>query len=304
MCLLSYADTTGRTMEDRFPYLKTEHLSREERNQLMGRLVIESEHIQEKFAIFVRNTGKSLEKEHINLESFKLFISGFISEIEESDNSITKVLWRIAKCRYWSFFNYRIIAIIIDEFGTDSDKERLKVYQSDFKNYCRRRLCEVPADYLKTDSGSNTMKRLCVKTDKLFDVPADDVHMLEQKLSDMLGTNLCLINVKEGCVLLVFNCLAKMDDIFPLSDVQRSKLAHIGVLRIYSGCNEYYFRDTSLSHQSTAAALPFMQFSEHPRVPHSVKGDMLLISRVHSLGIVNSQNLTIFQCGMAQKVEK
>ena len=48
---------------------------------------------------------------------------------------------------YFSFFNYHILEHIIEELGTEEDKERLKTYKDDFNHYAKRRIFESLSEF-------------------------------------------------------------------------------------------------------------------------------------------------------------
>ena len=48
---------------------------------------------------------------------------------------------------YFSFFNYHILEHIIEELGTEEDKERLKTYKDDCNQYAKRRIFECPSEF-------------------------------------------------------------------------------------------------------------------------------------------------------------
>ena len=57
-------------------------------------------------------------------------------ELEAAD-SIPKIFLVLKD--YFSFFNYHIIEHIIEQLGTEEDKERLQTYKKDFSKYADHR---------------------------------------------------------------------------------------------------------------------------------------------------------------------
>lgn len=190
-------------IQAQFPYLNTESLTPDQKSQLIGRLEFESDEMKEEFIALVTETSISLEGNNVNPNHVFLILSGFgipgLSKREAISINISKIY---NSC---SFFNYAIIKTIIDQLGDDTDKERLFTYEEKFKKYCQRRICEIPTGVFKSDLEAKVT--LHVKTDKNFNVPADDIHSLGSKLSNLLNTTLLLLDVKDGCVELYFDCL-------------------------------------------------------------------------------------------------
>ena len=173
----------------------------------------------------------------MSMQSLKVLLSPYKISYHESDDEVSKIL--LKAFHYCSLFNFQIVKDIIDHLGTNDDKERLAKYEASFKEYCKRRLCEVPNEVLNP-GGSGEEKELCVKTDKIFDVPLEDVCIIQSEISKILERPIYLKNMKEGCVELVFYLIHELDEIFPLSKKQMNFLESIGVLRMYDEHNEYF----------------------------------------------------------------
>lgn len=73
-------------------------------------------------------------------------------------------------------------------------------------------------------------------------MPLDKIKNLENQLSHILESDLCLLSIKDGCVELIFNTLRSLSLIFksPLSPPQKVGFHENGVLRLYSEEKEYY----------------------------------------------------------------
>ena len=70
------------------------------------------------------------------------------------------------------------------------------------------------------------------------------ISKLNKQLSDLLGVNMCLMKINEGCILLryVIPASASGSVKFSLSHQQRRELSQIGVKKIYSDTEVYYER--------------------------------------------------------------
>ncbi len=69
---------------------------------------------------------------------------------------------------FWSFFDYKILGAIITSFCFDL-KPDFDVYVLNFKEYCNRRVCEVPDDSYSTKlSKSEEKKNLHIKLTRIL----------------------------------------------------------------------------------------------------------------------------------------
>ena len=139
--------------------------------------------------------------------------------------SITKLF--LALGDYWWFFDYELLSLIINRHCMEL-KPELELYITSFKEYCERRICEVPIDVFKERGDEYN---LYVKCDHNFDKNTlSDVKDIEGKLSDLLETELYLLGVEEGCVKLVFTNLCAITS--PLTLKQMEELKELKVIHL------------------------------------------------------------------------
>ena len=169
-------------VEEKFPYLKSVYLSEEERSMLMGRLIVDSKDIQSKFSSLLFHTERSLTSEKVSIRSLKVLLLPYKISYHESDDDVSKIL--LKAFQHCSLFSFQIVRDIIDHLGTSDDKERLAKYEASFKDYCKRRLCEVPTEVLNP-SGSGEEKQFFVKTDKIFDVQLEEVCYTNRNIKNI-----------------------------------------------------------------------------------------------------------------------
>lgn len=199
---------------------------------------MESEDIRDEYAKLVTETTKSLTSTIKSIPILKIALEPYkISELNECDVEVSKILQK-AFHHCW-FFSFRILRVIIDQFGTSSDEERLEKYEKHFKVFCQRRLREVPIDALNPP-GKSKGTTFYIKTDKTFDVPVGDIYKIQSELTRLLKKPVYLKSVEDGCIVLGFYILHKLIDIFPLSKEQKNQLKEIGVARVYDEDKEYY----------------------------------------------------------------
>ena len=215
----------------RFPYLQTTDLTEEQKDELIMRLVNESDLIRTKFANLVTSTNKSLKNSNVEVRSLILTLKNGLDKLVEDESDLTEALIKLSD--YWSFFDYEILTSIISSHCKNdvNMQQEAESYISKFKEYCQRRLCEVPIDNFNTEIHKKTTK-LYVKMDETFTVPLNKVKMIERKLSSLLDTRLHLLNIEDGCIKLIFNCFHKINLLFPLNSQQEEDLLKMGVLRL------------------------------------------------------------------------
>ena len=128
----------------------------------------------------------------------------------------------------------------------------MELYESDFKTYCERRLCEVPVDSLKADVPSKT-SNLHVKIDEDFKIKLCKIKRIETRLSRLLDKRLYLLKVKDGCIELVFNYLGRIKLSLPLNSQEEEELSEMKVLRLYDDNHEYYRAPTQVRSPSPSS---------------------------------------------------
>ncbi len=234
----------------KFPYLNTPDLSVAQREKLKRRLKKETNKMIERFAILIGRTLSSLRKHDVSIGELKALLKNLNGHKKNKLTNRLKKVTVISKAfdvlyDFWSFFDYKILGAIITSFCFDL-KPDLDEYVLKFKEYCNRRVCEVPDDSYSTKlSKSEEKKKLHIQIDQNF---VDEIKKLKMKdlkdlsdiLEDILDTHLRILEIKDGSIILTFHCLHEPDVLFPLSKRQEEKLQEIGVTRIYTGEREYH----------------------------------------------------------------
>ncbi len=228
----------------KFPYLKAENLTKKRRERLLAQLEVESGKTQDKFAILVDRARESLENQRIACNDLKVLVShsqkNRLINLLEQSKTIAGLFFELRK--YWSFFDYEFLSVIINRHCPEL-KSELNEFVSSFKEFIKRRVCEVPADVFKKREDDEY--NLYVKYSHDFDkITMEDVKQLEYKLSDLLGTDLYLLEVEEGCIRLVFYSSCAITT--SLNTEQIEDLKELGVSRLYSD-SVIYFDSTDIS---------------------------------------------------------
>lgn len=227
----------------RFPYLKAPDMDEGQKKRLLCRLEYESEKIQAEFSGLVDKVKTSLENQImcsdlvvlIDYSPWKRLV-----DIFRQASSISVLFLNLRQ--YCSFFDYELISFIIRHRCPELISY-LDEYVSKFDKYCQKRLCEVPVDVFKMKDHINN---LYVKYDGTVNIKLERIKKLECQLSELLGIDLYLLKVEDGCIKLVFGRTHDLVDIFPLNSQQREKLSKLGILRLYSEI-EYYDSSKVLS---------------------------------------------------------
>ena len=229
--------------EQSFPNLKTENLTTEQSEELIAELTVESEDMRSKFATLVSIMNKSLQKNKVSVSELTVtFINLDLDELVEILEDVTDMNKAILKASdFWSFFDYEIVKCIINTHCRDDAdlQQEVKSYESDFKIYCEKRLCEVPVDSFNASIPSKT-SNLHLKIDETFKIKLCKIKKIEAKLSNLLGKRLYLLKVEDGCIELVFSYLGKIKLTLPLNSQQEEELSKMRVLRLYDDNCEYY----------------------------------------------------------------
>ena len=189
-----------------FPKLET-NLSPGKKEKLMIRLKVDSDRIIKKFGSLLSKTEKALENsnKHVTADNLKSFLENCsyqkVSESIKPSDTIPMVMRKIKKAQCWSFFDFELLESLIETYCKEEIAADYQQYVADFNDYCKRRLYEVPKSaFSSADDSTNFV----VKLDKKFDVPLNYIKEVELKLSKILGLELKLKKVKQGCIELTF----------------------------------------------------------------------------------------------------
>jgi len=246
--------------EPMFPRLNVSGLSEKDQTDLKYRLLEETENIKTNFAKFTLRIVESLEQNRVPLDKVKdcvLSLDAFTDNIgvkvlDEADRELISAATSysgifITLRKYISFFNYRIIRIIVEVYGCENDKQLMKEYLKELGNFCNRSVFEIPSD---TFSSNARTEGLC----KVFAIKCtDDTAKLSLKNVMALILTVCKVfkirasalklrTIKDGCVELVFNVSSPVaKHLFPLSDEQEKALgdARMRLIQVPSHSNEH-----------------------------------------------------------------
>ena len=232
LCLGTYA---GSSL---FPLLKIDELTTDEKENLTTRLEFESRKICTEFSALTTKVSRFFRKtnalEVCDLVSF--FNNAGYKELArciKTTENISDALDIVASKNYWTFCNHEILEIIIVEFCNEDKNvtECLRNYLSKFKEYCQRRLAEVPINKLNVEMPFTPSQALYIKMDDfLHSVCVNDIKRVEFLISRLLSLRqLSLVKVSEGCIELTFKIFEEIDN--PVVCDQEVKQLHCGIQR-------------------------------------------------------------------------
>lgn len=240
-----------------FPLLSVVKMSDYEKKRLIARLKAESTAINQKFGTLVARTEKLLEDSNIEPRNLKTLFNVSARElaniIKETD-TISQIMNKATTGNYWTFFNYGLLESIINAYCKQLITE-LQSYITDFKEFCKRRIYEVPRDVLQAElPPSDAQNILCVKVEDDFSVakPFSEFLQVEHNISKIVGIeHLHLVHVKEGCIELTFRYFTGQNIIPSLDEHKKDKLKKMGVMWIRCGEQELDLKVES-KHYTTA----------------------------------------------------
>jgi hypothetical protein len=224
-----------------FKHLDTNALSSHERKDLIQKLSRDYTSILAKFATLQTSTCKSLNERNISAEtvadcalSLAMYKSDDVPQpllpeqqdrLEEA-KSIEKIFILLRKHKLISYFNYGILKQIIDTYGSEDDKYRLKEYVDEFQMFCRRKVIEVPSMISECTSRTRKVFKVLITAD--MSATLADIEAAERKIADILGLAHSVLTVHEitpGSLVLTLSIpILIADKIFPLQASQLSRM--------------------------------------------------------------------------------
>ena len=239
---------TSTNEEKSFPYLDVCGLSEDKKQDLEARLLKDAECMMYSFATLVFNSCQSI-KQKINPEGLAVCVlaldafsdaaqvhSPLLKEKEKEIRNASTVeeIFLVLK-GHWSFINYGILEHIIKTCGTKEDKTNLQKYVHQLKEFCKRRIFEVPPHVYGSESKKQNWTKLTFKLDKKVPTLEDirETQRLIAQILDIEPSTLYLCCVDEGCVQLLYlipSFVAK--EVFPLSNDQKIALHDAHILKL------------------------------------------------------------------------
>ena len=249
-CQEDEMETSAATIRESFLHISLiEGLDEEQKSSLENRLRTETEDLIYNFVIICNKFFFSLEDRHVSLTRLQSSLSDLklLKRCDSYEDALKSVkdyddVKRIIM-DYSSFFDFRPLVCMIEIFGTDEDKQKLKRYEEKFEQYAQRRIYECPSTILSATPPDHV--QLCIKYESEFtEAKLVDIKQFQSRLSIITNIPphmLQLASIKEGCIELTFILPGFIKkDILPLSADQKSALTEIGISKL--SCKNYEFK--------------------------------------------------------------
>ena len=222
-----------------FPYLPTDsQVSDEEQSllkeQLYQRLYHETKRMKLEFASLKVDIQQDLEDSGVEIEKIIDFLVGYDDNFETDISSCTRMSPLFRKIgKFVSFFDYDVLEYLIDKYGSDSIKKRLKEYEDLFEAFSKRRVIECPSDAFGESEESERVVTLI--SDKVLDsLTLEDLKKFKYKVNSILGNKLIkVLRVEGGSVKITFR-MFEIDKLI-ITEEQRLALQREGVISITYG---------------------------------------------------------------------
>ena len=141
---------------------------------------------------------------------------------------------------YWSFLDYDLLKSIVKNFGNEDEESKIEGYQKELQLFCDRKVSEVPKEFIqKRLEHINVHEEVIIKL-KLDDPRLRDITDLKAKLCDVMDiepAKLQIIDVRKGCVEIIFLIPKHMSDVFkkPLTKQQWELLQAASIVSLSCG---------------------------------------------------------------------
>ena len=162
--------------------------------------------IKEQFAFLSLQIIKSLEKTQ-RPKHLAYYVTKASRFQFESTDDITDIIAKIS-----SWFNIKVLKILVNRFGNDDNKESLLHYEQDLLTYLQQSLFNIPAESFQSCNETSDVTMCYLKIPdqdvNMLYLSGEDVLQIERNLADYLGIpheafNLC--QYRLGCIELVFS---------------------------------------------------------------------------------------------------
>ena len=246
-------DGCPKSNSDSFPYLDISKLDEDDKEDLTQQLSKDTTAMIKRFANLLDETSTSLAARRVSVQRLALraltlgayeseeILKPILSEDEQklmNSSSIDEAFLILRP--HMSFFNFELLKHITDckELCSDSDRERMDGYVSEFDTFCKRKVFEVsPGAVGQTTPKLKKRKRrafVVLMTKHEAEPNLVFVNAAKQKLANLLKlkpSTLHLHRIDEGSIILVFsvpNFVAKK--LFPLKPSTVARLKDEGFL--------------------------------------------------------------------------
>ena len=214
-----------------FPYLPCGTMSEDQFSMLKARLRAETNTIKLEFASLMFDLQKDLEKT-LPLEDLVSFLALYdvnYKSVLNNCGSYSEVFFTLRK-EAVNFFDYNLLELLINKFGSDTLKVELERYRGYFEEYSQRLVVECPSDAFGECESSK--KNLVLVAGKDFEtLTLDDLKRFELSVNKILGNKLVMVlRVEGGSICITFRMFE--DKNFNITKEQRQALQEEDVTSI------------------------------------------------------------------------
>ena len=200
-------------------YPNWDNMSEFEREKIKNTLYLENQKIRRKYASLTDDFLNSLEKRDVKVGNLKLFcITTYgVSRGEstptlpfklESVDTLADVLITMHVSGSSSWFNMQVFKDIVEQFGSDDDKKKMRVYEeNELAPYLQRSIFEIPSKSFGSYDATTGLLSLGPLPPDAIIPTGQDVVAIRHNLSRLLGISngtLQFIGYENGGTILIF----------------------------------------------------------------------------------------------------
>ena len=243
--LISYLDKgCPKSASHSYPYLPLDHLSDDDKEDLIQKLSDDTANIIKHFADLLMNTCVSLKTRQITvaqLTNAALSLGAYESQsnpspLLEGDEAKLRGSTNLDDAfivlrKHVSFYNYEVLGHIIEHLGAPEDKENLASFCSKFEEFCQRKLFEVSPRAFSSSSDQSGRSFVILVTKNMFG-KLSEVKNVQRRVASILGLKSSTLRLKKidiSSVILVVSIPMKIsNNIFPLEQDTINELKECG----------------------------------------------------------------------------
>lgn len=239
-------------------------LSEADREDFEHQIHLDLERIRIKFTQLQTALRKSLTQKEVKPKEIVAHVMGygvFKYQIQGKDDNLLKSSEEklnnaasiedvfIVLSNYWSCIEYKILAIIVDEYGDKDDREKMEEYRNDLKIFFEnRKLSEIPKDSKFTNghTSGETHERVIIKLN-LDNPHLQIVTNLKSKICEILGVKpsiLLIEEIKEGCVEVTLLVPKHLINLIFGDHLTEASEQFLGASVMFISCKDFYINFT------------------------------------------------------------
>lgn len=229
-------------------------LTPKQQERLKFQLQNDVDEIKNEFAQLQTKIRSSLKKKSVTAKDVATHVIGFgVDEISQEilikQESLEKIFIVLAN-ECWSFLDCDLLNSILEAYGTKNDRKRMTKYQKKLKEFCKRRVSELPSKVLPLHSSSESQSQI-LQRDVLIikwnhnesDPKLQDISLVKRKMCKILSLDSAtvdILDIGEGCVKITFSIFKGVSQRLlnkPLSEKQCDAFQIASVISL--SCGDY-----------------------------------------------------------------